>query len=62
MTERNKISASEELFARQCVEEQRKISDERYAIKLVEKIVFTLVGLILTAVVVALLALIIKGK
>lgn len=62
MPTKDKISVEEELYAKKCIEEQRKLSDERYAIKLVEKIVFGLVALILTSVVVALLALVItKG-
>lgn len=57
-----KISAEEELFAKGVCEKERELSDKKYAIKLVEKIVFGLVALILTSVVVALLALIIKGS
>jgi len=40
--------------------EQRKVSDESYAIKLVEKIVFSGVALVLVGVVSALIALITK--
>jgi lipopolysaccharide/colanic/teichoic acid biosynthesis glycosyltransferase len=38
-----------------------KESDERYAIKLVEKIVFAMIGLILVAVITALLALVLRS-
>ena len=43
-----------------CSRKERELSNQLYAIKLVEKIVFGLVGLILTAVVGALVALILK--
>lgn len=62
-TKNTKISAEEELFAKQVCEDERKISDSKYAIKLVEKIVFTFVGLILVAFAGALIGLIIvNGK
>ncbi len=38
-----------------------KESDKRYAIKLVEKIVFAMIGLILVAVITALLALVLRN-
>ena len=50
----NKIDTEE------CLKKERAISDKMYAIKLVEKIVFGLVGLVLTGVVTALITLIIK--
>lgn len=62
MTVKDKITAEEELFAKAICEKEREVSDRRYAIKLVETIVFALVGLILAGVITALLALIIKGS
>lgn len=61
-TKDKKINADEQLFAKEVCEKERKISDDKYALKIVEKIVFGLVGLILVAVVTALLALVIKGS
>lgn len=42
------------------LETERKKNDEAYAIKLVERIVFGMIGLILTAVLVAIVALVIR--
>lgn len=49
-----------ELELQKKLEEERKISDRVYAIKLVEKIVFTLVAILLTGVIMALMNLVIK--
>lgn len=64
MTTKDKnISAEQELFAKDICEKEREVSDRKYAIKLVEKIVFTFVGLVLLAFAGALIGLIIvNGK
>lgn len=49
-----------ELRLKEALEEHREESDRRYAIKLVEKIVFILVGLLLTGVITALVNLVLK--
>lgn len=51
---KTKIAISESL------KEEREISDERYAIKLVEKLVFAGVWIVLSGVVIGILALVIK--
>lgn len=48
------------LQLRESLDEERGESDRRYAIKLVEKIVFILVGLLLTGVITALINLVLK--
>lgn len=58
--DREKEQLEDELVLRRHLEDERKKSDALYAIKLVEKIVFGLVTLILTAVMVALVALVLK--
>lgn len=58
MTDKN-ISAKEELYAKQICELERQVSDKKYAIKLVEKIVFGFVALLLIAFAGALIGLVI---
>ena len=50
----------QELACNKVVEKERELSNELYAIKLVERIVFGLVGLILVGVVGAIIALVLK--
>lgn len=58
--DRDKEQLEDELVLRGHLDDERKKSDALYAIKLVEKIVFGLVSLILIAVVTALVALVLK--
>lgn len=44
---------------REVAKEEREVSDKAYAIKLVERVVFGMVGIILTSVLLALVALVI---
>lgn len=63
MTEKTKTELLAEIAATKIITEERKVSDAKYAIKLVEKIVFTFVGLVLVAFAGALIGLIIvNGK
>lgn len=57
----SEIDPNIELHIRDKHEKMRESNDKRYAIKLVERVVFGLVSLILTAVVVAVITLVIKG-
>lgn len=54
------LLASEE--HRKLLAEERRISDERYASKLTEKIVYGGVGLVLVAVLTAIIALVVRGQ
>lgn len=49
-----------QLFHQKKMDEERAISDSKYAIKLVEKIVFGLVALVLVAFATALIALVVR--
>ena len=49
-----------EITLNKCISEERKVSNQLYAIKLVEKIVFAFVGLVLVAVVGAMIALVVS--
>lgn len=51
---------STKLYVNEKVDEERDISDSRYAIKLVERIVFGAIGLVSLTVLGALIALVIK--
>jgi lipopolysaccharide/colanic/teichoic acid biosynthesis glycosyltransferase len=57
---KSKAELAEELRCIEVTKQERETSNRLYAIKLVEIIVFTLVGLILTGVFVALVNLVIK--
>lgn len=56
----SKVDPEIQLHIKEEHEELRKESDAKYAIKLVERVVFGLVSLILTGVVVAIIALVLK--
>ena len=62
MTKKTNTELEAELDKIKCEKEERIISDRLYAIKLVEKIVFGFVGLILIAVATALIALVVRNK
>lgn len=49
------------VFHNKRMEEERALSDSKYAIKLVENVVFGMVGVILLAVVTALVALVVNS-
>ena len=53
-------SLADKLLEIECMQKEREISDRLYAIKLVEKIVFGFVGLILVTVAGAIIALVLK--
>ena len=57
---KTKAQLEDEIRLIELTKEQRKICDELYAIKLVEKIVFGMVGLILVALVGAVIAGVLK--
>ena len=57
--DRNKTLELESLM-RKMLDEQRKMSNELYAQKMVERVVYGLVGILLTAVVVAIVAQVLK--
>ena len=54
---KEELAAELELHKKLCIE--RELSDTRYAIKLVERIVFAACGLVLIAVVTALIAMVV---
>lgn len=58
--DREKEQLEDEVYLNERIEEERERNAELFAIKLVERIVFGLVGLILTAVVTALVVLVLK--
>ena len=49
-----------ELDLKEVLDQERDLSDRTYAIKLVEKIVFTLVAILLTGVIMALMNLVLR--
>lgn len=63
MTERKTVAQYKiDEQIRDAVEDERNISDKTYAIKLAERVVFGMVGIILTAVLVALVALVVANN
>lgn len=60
MVNKTKEELETELNLITALNEQRDISDKRYAIKLVEIVVWGMVGIILTAFLIAIVALVIK--
>jgi hypothetical protein len=62
MEENGKVSDSVKLHVKTEMDKEEVRCDKSYAIKLVERVVWGLIGLILTTVVVALLASIIKNQ
>ena len=60
MAEKSKEELEREVEILNCQTTQRKISDERYAIKLVEKIVFALMAILAVAVLTAILSVVIR--
>ena len=60
MAKKETVGLQEQLRCMEVTKKEREISDDRYAIKLVEKIVFGFVALILVAVAGALIALVVK--
>lgn len=60
MDRRPEIDPATQLHINEELEEHRKLSDERYAAKLVERIVFGAMALIAIAVLTALLTLVIR--
>ena len=59
-SEQEKSELEQELKLRDALEREREVSDRSYAIKLVERIVFILVGLLAVGVVTALVNSVIK--
>lgn len=57
---KTKEQLAEELRMRDILQAERQVSDKKYAIKLVETIVFILVGLLATAVIGALINLVVS--
>lgn len=60
MSEKTKEQLEQELRVRDLLDEERKKSNEAYAIKLVEKIVFVLVGMLAAGVVAAIIRVVLK--
>lgn len=60
MVNKTKEELEAELNLLTALNEQRDISDKRYAIKLVEIVVWGMVGIILTAFLIAILAVVVK--
>lgn len=60
--DRRLAELEEQARLRDAIDEERKRSDETYAIKMVEKIVFGALGVIALAVLGALLALVVRGS
>jgi hypothetical protein len=59
MTDKTKEELETELQIRDVAEKERKISDKLYAVKLVERVVWGLVALVLTAFALGMIALVI---
>lgn len=59
MSEKTKEQLEAELQLHERLAKEREASDEKYAIKLVERIVFSMVALILTSIMLAWLALVV---
>jgi len=58
-SEKTKEDLERELELRQAIERERELADKRYAIKLIETIVFTLMGVLALAVIGALIKLVV---
>lgn len=59
MSEKTKEQLEQEICVLKALEEERKMSDSKYAIKLIETIVFTLIGALALAVLGALIKLVV---
>jgi len=59
-SDKTKEELERDLAIRDTVEYERQLSDERYAIKLVERIVFAACGLVLVAVITAIIAMVVS--
>ena len=59
MSEKTRDDLERELEIRQAIDKEREIADKKYAIKLIETIVFTLMGVLALAVLGALIKLVI---
>lgn len=59
MSEKSRDDLERELELRQAIDKERDIADKKYAIKLIETIVFTLMGVLALAVVGALIKLVV---
>lgn len=60
MSEKTRDDLERELELRQAIERERDLADKKYAIKLIETIVFTLMGVLALAVVGALIKLVVS--
>lgn len=60
MSEKSKEDLERELELRQAIERERELADKKYAIKLIETIVFTLMGVLALAVLGALIKLVVS--
>ena len=59
-SDKTKEELERDLAIRDTVEHERELSDQRYAIKLVERIVFAACGLVLVAVITAIIAMVVS--